>query len=69
VAASFSRDPGNVWSNPELTCQHVDPQVTLPKGQTAFYEVKILLFRGTLEDALDKALHERPLLKESETSK
>ena len=54
VAASFSRDPGNVWSNPELTCQHVDPQVPLPHGAHAQYEVKILLFKGTLEDALRK---------------
>ena len=25
VVASVARDVGNVWSNPELTCQHVDP--------------------------------------------
>ena len=54
VAASFSRDPGNVWSNPELTCQHVDPQVPLPHGAHAQYETKLLLFKGTLEDALEK---------------
>lgn len=55
VAASFSRDPGNVWSNPELTCQHVDPQVALPHGARAQYEVKILLFKGSLQAALQKA--------------
>lgn len=26
VVASFTRNTGNVWSNPELTCQHVDPR-------------------------------------------
>src|ERR1041385_535240 len=26
VIASFTGNTGNVWSNPELTCQHVDPQ-------------------------------------------
>jgi hypothetical protein len=26
VIASFARELGNVWSNPELTCRHVDPQ-------------------------------------------
>src|SRR5262249_37304977 len=51
VAASFTRDAGNVWSNPELTCQHVDPQKPLPAGGTAVIEVKFLLMRGTLEDA------------------
>jgi hypothetical protein len=54
VAASFARDPGNVWSNPELTCQHVDPQVVLMHGGHAEYELKILVFKGTLEDALAK---------------
>ncbi len=65
VAASFSRDPGNVWSNPELTCQHVDPQVSLPRVGRAFYEIKILLFQGTLEDALKRSMQQRPMLKES----
>ncbi len=50
VVASFSRDPGNVWSNPELTCQHVDPQVPLPAGGTATTEIKIIVLRGTLDD-------------------
>ncbi|MDP9038054.1 MAG: hypothetical protein M3O02_02115 [Acidobacteriota bacterium] len=54
VAASFSRDPGNVWTNPQLTCQHVDPQVSLPHGAHAQYEVKILIFKGTLQDAMRK---------------
>lgn len=54
IAASFSRDPGNVWSNPELTCQHVDPQVSLPHGRHALYEMKILIFKGSLQDALAK---------------
>jgi hypothetical protein len=22
IAVSFARDPGNVWTNPERTCQH-----------------------------------------------
>jgi hypothetical protein len=69
VAASFARDPGNVWSNPELTCQHVDPEVPLPKGQIAFYEVKILIFKGTLEEALEKVMRERPTLKDSAGSR
>ena len=59
VAASFARDPGNVWSNPELTCQHVDPEVPLPHSGHAAYEVKILIFHGSLEDALRKVLAQR----------
>lgn len=52
VAASFARDSGNVWSNPELTCQHVDPTVPLPPHGSGGYEVKILIFKGSLEEAL-----------------
>jgi hypothetical protein len=62
VAASFARDPGNVWSNPELTCQHVDPEVRLPRNGHSAYEVKILLFKGSLEDALRKVLAQRSKL-------
>jgi hypothetical protein len=65
VAASFARDPGNVWSNPELTCQHVDPQVPLLHGARAFYEMKILIFKGSLDDALHKVLAQRGTLRQS----
>jgi hypothetical protein len=63
VAASFARDPGNVWSNPELTCQHVDPERPLPHDARAMYEVKILIFKGSLDDALRKVLVQREALK------
>jgi len=33
IVASFIRATGNVWSNPELTCQHVDPQTSAALGQ------------------------------------
>lgn len=62
VAASFARNPGNVWSNPELTCQHVDPERPLPHDSRAAYEVKILIFKGSLEDALGKVLAQREAL-------
>jgi hypothetical protein len=62
VAASFARDPGNVWSNPELTCQHVDPERPLSHGGRATYEVKMLIFRGSLDDSLRKVLAQREAL-------
>ena len=62
VAASFTSTTGNVWSNPELTCQHVDPARPLPaKGKTA-WDVKILIFRGGLDQVLDKVESQRPSL-------
>lgn len=63
VVASFAREPGNVWSNPELTCQHVDPQTSLLPGQQATREVKILVLQGTLDDALRRAIKQRDSLK------
>jgi hypothetical protein len=62
VVASVTRTSGNVWSNPELTCQHVDPQTALLPGQQATLEVKILVFQGSLDDVLQKAISQRNTL-------
>ncbi len=63
VVSSFTRTTGNVWSNPELTCQHVDPEASLDPGQLAVLEVKILIFKGSLEKALQKVTSQRDTLK------
>jgi hypothetical protein len=62
VMASFTKTTGNVWSNPELTCQHVDFAKPLPAGGTAVIEVKVLIFKGTLEQALVKERAQRDRL-------
>jgi hypothetical protein len=59
VVASVARTAGNVWSNPELTCQHVDSHTSLAPGQRAIIEVKLLVIRGSLKDALDRAIQQR----------
>jgi hypothetical protein len=63
VIASFTRDAGNVWSNPELTCQHVDPEIALPPHKKGTLEVKMLVLRGSLDDVQRKVLQERASLK------
>ena len=63
IVASFAREAGNVWSNPELTCQHVDPQRSLPAGGHVVVETKLLVLRGTLDDALQRARQQRLSLK------
>ena len=63
VVASFTRQTGNVWSNPELTCQHVDPQTSLSRGQRATLEMKILVLHSSLEDALKRVIRQRESLK------
>ena len=62
VVASFARTSGNVWSNPELTCQHVDQQISLPPGATRATETKILVFPGSLEEMLEKVNAQRQTL-------
>lgn len=63
IMATFSRDPGNVWVNPELTCQHADPQISLPRGQTRSYELKTLLVQGTLDQVLTRVRQQRMVMK------
>ena len=55
IVASFAKAPGNVWSNPELTCQHVDPQAPLAPQQRLVLEVKMIVMRGSLDDAFAAA--------------
>lgn len=62
VAASASRDPGNVWSNPELTCQHVDVQRPLPANGEAHLGVALFLLHDSLEGALRKVEAEQSAL-------
>jgi hypothetical protein len=62
VVASFTRTTGNVWSNPELTCQHVDPQIALPPGASGAMETKILVFPGSLDEVLKKVTAQRQTL-------
>jgi hypothetical protein len=63
VIASVARDVGNVWSNPELTCQHVDPQLRLAANGDAASEIKLLVIRGSLADAHARAVAQRMSLK------
>ena len=63
IVASFTRTTGNVWSNPELTCQHVDPQIPLGAGASGTMETKILVFQGSLDDVLKKVDSQRESLK------
>jgi hypothetical protein len=63
VAASFTNMTGNVWSNPELTCQHVDPERSLPPRVKVEWDVKILIFQGSLDQVLKRVRSQRDLLK------
>jgi hypothetical protein len=53
-----------VWSNPELTCQHVDPQATVGPGAVVTLDTKILFVRGSLDDAFALAMRQRDSLEQ-----
>lgn len=61
IFATFSHDPGNVWTNPELTCQHADQQTSLKAGARASTELKSLLRQTTLDDILAKVRLQRQM--------
>ncbi len=62
VVASFTHNTGNVWSNPELTCQHVDPQASLSPGEEAVLETKILVVRSSLDEVFKMSMRQRDSL-------
>ena len=64
MVASFTRNTGNVWSNPESTCQHVDRQAALSPVEEADLETKILVVRSSLDDAFKMALQQRDSLEQ-----
>lgn len=63
IMATFSRNPGNLWTNPELTCQHADPEIALPRHSKGVIEEKTLLFLGVLDDVANKVRQQRAALK------
>lgn len=63
IMATFSRNPGNLWTNPDLTCQHADPEISLAHRSKGIVEEKVLLLRGTLDDVLRKVKEQRDSLR------
>lgn len=62
IMATFSRNPGNLWTNPDLTCQHADQDISVTPHKTGVIEEKMLLFPGTLDNVLSKVHQQRPNL-------
>lgn len=52
VAATFTRETGNLWTNPERSCQHADPAINLKSGGTGSLELKIFVIEGSLSQLL-----------------
>ncbi|MRG45267.1 hypothetical protein GFS24_09080 [Chitinophaga sp. SYP-B3965] len=52
IAATFTRETGNLWSNPERSCHHADPAIHLKRGETKSLELKVFVIKGDLSQLL-----------------
>ena len=52
IAATYTSETGNLWTNPERSCQHADPSVFLKPGDTKSLELKTFIFQGGLDKLL-----------------
>ncbi|GHM99488.1 hypothetical protein WSM22_09780 [Cytophagales bacterium WSM2-2] len=52
VAATFTKETGNLWTNPERSCHHADPAIDLKSGETKTLELKTFIFEGDLSNLL-----------------
>jgi len=52
IAATYTKETGNLWTNPERTCHHADPAVTIYAGQTKSIALKTFIVKGDLEQIL-----------------
>jgi len=52
IAATYTKETGNLWTNPERSCQHADPAATINAGQTKIIELKTFIVKGGLEQLL-----------------
>lgn len=54
VAATYTKETGNLWTNPERTCQHADPALELKGGAQRTLELKTYVYKGSMEEMLFK---------------
>lgn len=52
VAATFTTETGNLWTNPERSCQHADPAILLKPNETKTLTLKTFLYKGNLKQLL-----------------
>jgi hypothetical protein len=60
IAATCTSETGNLWTNPERSCQHADPSVSLKAGETKTLRLKTFIMKGSLEDLLRVVDKEQP---------
>lgn len=53
IAATYTKETGNLWTNPERSCHHADPAVNLYPGQTKSLELKTFIIKNELGSLLN----------------
>jgi hypothetical protein len=59
IAATYTSETGNLWTNPERSCQHADPSTSLNPGETKSLRLTTFLCKGTLDQLLKLVNDER----------
>lgn len=52
IAATYTFETGNLWTNPARSCQHADPSVSLKPGEIKTLQLETFIFKGTLNKLL-----------------
>jgi len=52
IAATYTSETGNLWTNPERSCQHADPAISLNPNETKTLRLTTFLYQGTLDQLL-----------------
>lgn len=59
IAATYTPQTGNLWTNPERSCHHADPATDLAPNSTGDLKLKTFLYRGKMQQLLAKINAER----------
>lgn len=54
VAATYTAQTGNLWTNPGRTCHHADPSINLKPGETRSLSLGTFIVKGSLDNVLQK---------------
>jgi len=52
VAATYTATTGNMWTNPERSCQHADPSTKLPARGEGILNLRTFVYKDSLERLL-----------------
>ncbi len=52
IAATYTAETGNLWTNPERSCQYADPSVSIKPGESKILRLKTFVFKGSPADLL-----------------